>query len=99
MRLELSRCYSANGSAGAATGGSRDSLVYLPDLDVPWLELALRWAAFTPGVNSVLFGARHAAGRREGIDAVERGPLQGEILSALQAAHARAEVSHWPALI
>jgi aryl-alcohol dehydrogenase-like predicted oxidoreductase len=71
----------------------------LHDQGLPWPELALRWTAFTPGISSVLIGTRNLARLREGIDAVERGPLQGETLSALQAAHIQAGANRWPGLI
>lgn len=71
----------------------------LPDLGLPWPELALRWTAFTPGVSSVLIGTRNLARLREGINAVERGPLAGETLAALRAAHTRAGANGWPGLV
>jgi len=73
--------------------------LHLPDLGLPWPELALRWTAFTPGISSVLIGTRSLARLREGIEAVERGPLQGETLLALQVAHAQAGADRWPGLI
>lgn len=64
--------------------------LHLPDLGLPWPELALCWTAFTPGVSSVLIGTRNFARLREDIPAVEHGPLQRETLSALQEAHTQA---------
>lgn len=71
----------------------------LHDLGLPWPELAMRWTASSPGVRSVLIGTRYLVRLREGIDAVERGPLQGEALSALQAAHSQAGANRWPGLV
>ncbi len=71
----------------------------LPDVGLPWPEVALRWSAFRPGVSSVLLGTRSLARLREGVDAVARGPLADETLSALQAAHAQAGAAGWPGLV
>ena len=71
----------------------------LQDLGLPWPELALRWTAFTPGVSSVLVGTKSLARLREGIDAIARGPLPAEALSAVQAAHAQAGAFGWPGLV
>jgi aryl-alcohol dehydrogenase-like predicted oxidoreductase len=71
----------------------------LPELGLPWPELALRWAAYTPGVSSVLIGTRSLARLGEGIAAIGRGPLPGATLLALQAAHQRAGASRWPGLV
>jgi aryl-alcohol dehydrogenase-like predicted oxidoreductase len=71
----------------------------LPDLGLPWPELALRWAAYTPGVSSVLIGTRSLARLGVGIAAIARGPLPGAILLALKAAHHEAGASGWPGLV
>lgn len=71
----------------------------LPDLGLRWLEVALRWTAFTPGVGSVLIGTHNLARLREGADAVARGTLPADILSALQAAHTQADAGRWPGLV
>ena len=71
----------------------------LPDLGLPWPELALRWTAFMPGVSSVLIGTKNLGRLREGMDAIGRGPLPAEALSALHAAHAKAGAFGWPGLI
>ncbi|MBU6257986.1 MAG: aldo/keto reductase [Burkholderiales bacterium] len=73
--------------------------LHLPDLRLPWPELALRWTAFKPGVSSVLIGTHNLGRLREGIDAIERGALQDETVSALLAAQVRAGADRWPGLI
>jgi len=71
----------------------------LPDLGLPWPEIALRWAAHQPGVSSLLLGSQRLAHLRAGIDAIERGPLPGDLLTALDAAWQRAGGDGWPGIV
>jgi aryl-alcohol dehydrogenase-like predicted oxidoreductase len=71
----------------------------LPELGLPWPEAALRWAAFQPGVGSVLIGTKSLSNLRSSIEAVARGPLPAELLSTVQAAHQRAGTAHWAGII
>ncbi len=60
----------------------------LPDFGLPWPEVALRWAAFQPGVSSVLLGSQRLDNIRAGIGAVAKGPLPPELIGALDRAWA-----------
>jgi aryl-alcohol dehydrogenase-like predicted oxidoreductase len=57
---------------------------------LPWPELFLRFAAFAPGVSSVLVGTRSAAHLGDAVCAAERGPLPPELALALREAFRRA---------
>jgi aryl-alcohol dehydrogenase-like predicted oxidoreductase len=54
-----------------------------------WLEFAARFAAFAPGVSSVIFGTGSLPHLRELLAAVEKGPLSPETLSRARAAFAQ----------
>lgn len=71
----------------------------LPDLGLPWPELALRWAAYQPGVSSLLLGSQRIANLQAGIAAIERGPLPSELLQTLEQAWQRAGGQHWPGIV
>jgi aryl-alcohol dehydrogenase-like predicted oxidoreductase len=77
----------------------RWQLLALPELGLPWPELSLRWAAHQAGVSSLLLGSQKLGNLRSGIEAVARGPLPGDVLSALDAAWARAGGRHWPGIV
>lgn len=68
----------------------------LPELGLPWPEVALRWAAFQPAVSSVLIGTKTLAHLRVGIDAVARGPLPQEVSVVLDRAWSG---RHWPGVV
>jgi aryl-alcohol dehydrogenase-like predicted oxidoreductase len=63
-----------------------------------WPELALRFAAFAPGVSAALVGTSSAAHLEDAIAAVRRGPLDGETLARLDAAWS-AHGSSWPGVV
>lgn len=77
----------------------RWQLLALPELGLPWPELALRWAAHQAGVSSLLLGSQRLGNLRSGIDAVARGPLPADVLATLDAAWARAGGTHWPGIV
>lgn len=70
----------------------------LPDLGLPWPEIALRWAAHQPGVSSLLLGSQRLGNLQAGIAAVARGPLPAEVLATLDAAWQR-KGGHWPGIV
>lgn len=71
----------------------------LPELGLPWPEIALRWAAHQPGVSSLLLGSQRIANLQAGIAAIERGPLPGDLLQTLEQAWRRAGGQHWPGIV
>lgn len=71
----------------------------LPEPDIPWPELALRWAAFQPGVASVLLGTRSLARLHEAVAAVQRGPLSAAQRAPLDAAQTRCAAGAWPGIV
>jgi aryl-alcohol dehydrogenase-like predicted oxidoreductase len=56
----------------------------LPDLGLPWPEVALRWAAHQPGASSVLVGSQRLENLAAAVRAVAQGPLCAEMLAKLQ---------------
>lgn len=56
-----------------------------------WLERALRFSAFAPGVSAIITGTRSAAHLRQSAALVARGPLPEEELAALRGAFAAAD--------
>ena len=63
----------------------------VPDVGVAPAELFLRFAAFTPGVDTTLVGTRRVAGLQAALDAVERGPLSDDVMLALAPALGRCD--------
>jgi aryl-alcohol dehydrogenase-like predicted oxidoreductase len=63
-----------------------------------WDELALRFAAFVPGVSSCLVGTHRLAALARACEVVARGPLLPELLTQLRAAWWRAAAG-WPGLV
>lgn len=61
-------------------------------------ELALRFAAFSPAVSSVLVGTTRIESVQRNLAAMARGPLSATTVSQLQAAYLQ-HGSHWPGLI
>lgn len=51
-----------------------------------WPELALRFAAFAPGIASALVGTANPAHLTDAVSAVLRGPLEASVLARLDAA-------------
>lgn len=70
----------------------------LPDAGLPWPEAALRFAAFAPGVSSVLVGTRNLANLRAAIAALARGPLPAAAQAGFDRAWQRCG-SAWPGLV
>jgi len=70
----------------------------LPDPGLPWAEVALRWAAFQPGVCSVLVGTRSLANLQRAIASVGRGALPQPLLASLDTAWHR-EGRAWPGIV
>jgi aryl-alcohol dehydrogenase-like predicted oxidoreductase len=69
------------------------------EVDSPdWGETALRFAAFAPGVTSVLIGTRSAEHLRSAVESLGRGPLPVEQVAQLEDAFAR-RGSGWDGLI
>ena len=66
----------------------------LPDFGIPLSELALRFAAFTPGVSSCIVGSVNFDHIMENIGALSRGPLPADVRSAILAAF-RARGAAW----
>lgn len=52
---------------------------------LPWDEIAIRFAAFAPGVTSALFGTRQNDNLARGIEFVSRGPLASDVVAAIRA--------------
>jgi hypothetical protein len=64
-----------------------------------WEELALRFAAFSPGVDCVIVGGVDAANVDRNVATVARGPLMLHVRSAVTAAWDAAGGPHWPGLV
>jgi aryl-alcohol dehydrogenase-like predicted oxidoreductase len=63
-----------------------------------WDELALRFAAFTPGVWCCVVGTSRPENLKRCIELIERGPLRGEIVAEVRGAFQR-EGAGWPGRI
>ncbi len=61
---------------------------------LPWDELALRFAAFAPGVSSAIAGTASIAHLRHNAALVAKGPLPDDVLAAI-GARQRAVGRHW----
>jgi aryl-alcohol dehydrogenase-like predicted oxidoreductase len=62
----------------------RWSAMQIDPRGLPWNELALRFAAFTPGVHSCIMGTNKLDHIQENVVAVEKGPLPDEMLAAIR---------------
>ncbi|MBH9575315.1 aldo/keto reductase [Inhella proteolytica] len=71
----------------------------LPDFGLPWPELALRFAAFQPGVSSLLLGTKSLGNLRSAQAALAAGPLPADLQQSLQQRWQAAGGSHWPGLV
>lgn len=71
----------------------------LPEPGLPWPEAALRFAAFQPGVSSLLLGSKSLANLRAAQQALARGPLPAETLLALRQRWDAAGGGDWPGLV
>ena len=63
-----------------------------------WAELALRFAAFAPGVGSAIVGTKTPANFLRNVAVVNQGPLEPEMRAALMQAFARTQ-RDWASLI
>ena len=73
----------------------RESLAITP---ANWDEFALRFAAFAPGVDSVIVGGIDAANVDRNVAAVRKGALEAEHTTALQKVY-EAHAGEWPGLV
>jgi aryl-alcohol dehydrogenase-like predicted oxidoreductase len=70
----------------------------LDPMGLEWQELALRFAAWFPGVHSALVGTANPDHLRANAEAVARGPLPEEMAALVRGAFAR-RGADWPARI
>jgi aryl-alcohol dehydrogenase-like predicted oxidoreductase len=77
---------------------SRFRALELPDSDLSWPELAIRFAVFAPGVATAITGTGTIDHLRDSVEAVARGPLPDRLLDAIRAAWSRRGAS-WPGVI
>ena len=86
----LSRCYKDEVTHGSPwlSPPRREQFKRLyalvADLDIPLPELALRFVVSNPDVSTVLTGARSVEEVEANVEAVERGPLQQEVLERIK---------------
>jgi aryl-alcohol dehydrogenase-like predicted oxidoreductase len=69
-----------------------------PPDDGAWAKLALRFAAFSPGVDVALVGTRSVERLRDAADAVAAGPLPDEVVDAI-VARWRARAFGWRGIV
>jgi aryl-alcohol dehydrogenase-like predicted oxidoreductase len=77
----------------------RWSALALPDLGLPPEELMLRWSAWHPHVDVAIVGTSSPVRLRAHAEAVARGPLPQDIVSALEGAVERAGGWAWKGVI
>jgi aryl-alcohol dehydrogenase-like predicted oxidoreductase len=70
----------------------------LADMELPWPEIALRFAAHHSGGHCVLVGSQRLANIASSIEAISRGPLSPEMLARLDRAWLRADRG-WPGIV
>lgn len=63
-----------------------------------WTELALRFAAYAPGVHACIVGTRDAEHLARNVEVARKGPLPPELLAAIAAAYER-EGAAWIAQV
>jgi aryl-alcohol dehydrogenase-like predicted oxidoreductase len=86
----LSRCYKDEVADGAPwlSPPRREQFKRLyalvEDLDIPLPELALRFVLSNADISTVLMGARSVEEVEENVDAVQRGPLQQDVLERIK---------------
>jgi aryl-alcohol dehydrogenase-like predicted oxidoreductase len=75
----------------------------LPDFDIPWSEVAIRFAAFPFGtespISSLLIGTKSISNLKQCIDAVKRGPLPNSVRQSLVDVWNRAGGAQWPGVV
>lgn len=62
-----------------------------PRGELPWDELALRFAAFAPGVSTAIAGTRSIENLSRNVEMVNRGPLPPEVVHGVRAAFRAAD--------
>jgi aryl-alcohol dehydrogenase-like predicted oxidoreductase len=62
----------------------RWSAMQIDPRGLPWNELALRFAAFTPGVHCCVMGTNKLDHIQDNVAALEKGPLPDEMLAAIR---------------
>jgi aryl-alcohol dehydrogenase-like predicted oxidoreductase len=67
----------------------RSRAMALPRFDLPWAELALRFVVFQPCVDVALIGSRSLAHMRGHVEAIAKGPLPAEVVTAVREAYRR----------
>ena len=65
--------------------------------DLPWLEAAMRFSAYWPGVTAALIGSSNPDHMRSNAQWLENGPLPASITKRLGEAFAKTG-KDWPAL-
>jgi aryl-alcohol dehydrogenase-like predicted oxidoreductase len=61
----------------------------LPRFDLPWAELALRFVVSQPCVDVALVGSRSLEHMRGHVEAIAKGPLPAEVVTAIREAYCR----------
>jgi aryl-alcohol dehydrogenase-like predicted oxidoreductase len=59
--------------------------------DLSWVEWALRFSVFVPGVSAGLVGTRSIVHLEEAVQAVTKGPLPASVQDAIQLSFARSD--------
>ncbi|NLO73693.1 MAG: aldo/keto reductase [candidate division WS1 bacterium] len=57
---------------------------YLDEINLPLVEVALRWVISNPNVSTVLMGARLPEHVEQNVAAIEKGPLPSEVMASLK---------------
>lgn len=70
----------------------------LPPGELAWPELALRFAAFAPGVSTAITGTSSLAHVHAAADATDRGPLPAELDAAIRARYTACAAA-WPGIV
>jgi aryl-alcohol dehydrogenase-like predicted oxidoreductase len=77
--------------ADAERQRARFTRAALPDVGLPWDEVFLRFAAYTPGVDVVLVGTARPTALERAVRIVAEGPLPADVQTALAPALARCD--------
>jgi aryl-alcohol dehydrogenase-like predicted oxidoreductase len=57
---------------------------YLDEINLPLVEVALRWVISNPNISTVLMGARLPEHVEQNVAAIEKGPLPSEVMASLK---------------
>lgn len=63
--------------------------------DLEWQELALRFAAYTPGVHSCIVGTVDPDHLKRNVEFVEKGPLPGDLYESIRSAFHNNDPGWW----